>query len=309
MECNVSDYVIGKVGTKFVLLRVKKRDNGHIICATCDSTESKEIKVVDIVANLGTEPEYGKVFGCDVEPFVRTVERMFGVVHFFIRMHPKDTKDLLNSLVKATKMLRVAKLKHILPIDVHVRPKKGNISAQIIVQDDEPVLILRPKTTDNLLEIVLHEVGHLVYRTLLPESMRAVWVNTYHDLVDLNLIHVEDVRSVLSRMEEETTIKRFSKKLDVKDRALLTVGIRYMAKNAGLQESHLTLLFDQGYSLQHMWPTLDTQIVSLKPTLTDKAAKGPEYLFAEVLRLHLMGTMLPKDMKKLIVKSVGLCGE
>lgn len=315
MFCTKGEFVVYSGGKRCQLVKVTGIDSGTVSGILEKGRPYKKEDVSfpaeSIVANLGSKPHLGSAFSCLVEPFWKTVENEdWGPIHFFRRIKKSEYKILVQGLNEAFRWLDLQGLTSVLPIVIEVRPAKGKYAGtwkQTGKEDEPNIMTLKPKEFEDLYSTILHEMGHAVWGSILPDRYKAQWINMYRKLVMLQEVSAKKVNLIRDNfVKSALPIKEFRSTLDGEDQEIFDEGISYITSTHSINAEHINILIDQDEEVGEMWPK-SSELVDMEETITEYALTSVEELFSEALMLHANGTKLPRAMLSLMTKSLRVC--
>lgn len=294
-----------KEGVNVFLLNPKKR-----IDSEEDVEESVFVEYSDIVVNLGGTPKYGNVYGCHVEPHIKTIRhKKWGIIHFYRHLTSEEKENLRTALKKAYSRLKKAGVHKFLPVRLEIRHSRGKTEGwyqHSMKEGSTDCMVLCPKDFEDkklLLHLITHESGHGIW-TLVPSRLRAKWVSTYHKYVDLSKVVPATLKSIRIGLEECQSIKEYkSSSLSTKEKLILKHCTKYVNTVHGLRNAEIDILLEARKSLKNYWPSRPLEIPDIRIILTEYAKKNVSEFFAEAVRLHFTGTKLPKTVRKLLAET------
>ena len=272
-----------------------------------------DFKPEDVVANLGTSPMIGTVFGCKVEPLVRTlVHESFGDVHFFYKPVKAFRQALWDSLDFAYEQLEKHNLTEFMPCTLEVRQPSGKYAGYYKysgrdISEKPDVLCVKPADISAINYVVLHECGHGVwFRQLRSSKWRARWVKLYHKAVSVVEIETKEVMRILKGIQEQDDtglVSDYRGQLSEDDQRIFDACTAYISDYHNLDVKALDVLFQSGDDLTSLWPTV-VHVSDMSTHLTEYAMKSPEEYFAESFGLYMAGKKLPATTNELMVKTL-----
>lgn len=317
MEFTKDEYIIVKNEKgKPVLLLVKdvgENESEGILEGTRPDTVFHTFEPHQVIANIGDSPAGGSAFGCQIEPYWRTMDlKQLGELHFFRRISKKDWAELKTAIAECRRWLDSAELSSVLPIDLHLRPAKGRVLGTCVPAKGEnlPIITLRPKefVFTELLEVLMHEVGHLVYSMAMPDRLKAQWIGEYKSLISLEKVTTSHINTLFEQfIQSEAKVKAFHRNLEKEDNIIFKACLHYIKETHNLRPNHIDILVAQGDDIEDIWPSNSMDIQSIGDTITDYAKKSPEELWAEAFMLHSTGKKLPKTMAELMRNTLLAC--
>jgi len=301
-------YVILWVQDKKKLGQVVKKDTDYLQVVLEEGRPDPEtrqeltIEPADVILNLGPEPVHGSVHGCKVEPWHQTVDSDFwGQIHFFRKLCKEDKAELKKGMHAAQKALKKHRLSAFLPLDVEVRPAQGKYSGRYKYrQKGTDTLTLNPKDFHpaSVPHLVTHESAHGVWFRMVPQHLKAKWVQLYHAYTELTASTPQEIATLREELERSNmTVGQFKKASGMTD--MLKECLDYVKRKHGLTVQHVDILLDSDESVAKYWPKT-IQLFDIDIPVTDYSKESPEEFFAESLAMYLLGTKLPSRIEKAI---------
>lgn len=284
----------------------------------------------NIIADLGTKPHPGKVFGLDTANLYRkTIDHDFwGPINFFISMEKEDSLKLKKALDNTAAYLTKLGLDQYCDnLHTDIKAKQGKWAGKYIHSGKKEVpnrIWYAPEWANGkqavLEEIIYHEFGHVIrFNGLSSKQLRAKWQTLFQTTIQPVVISKDDVQDMLEKLKEgcsagEVTLPTFLKTLveesNDPDETTLQVKavLRWMKQIHRVSIKELSVLWDTNRmkSFQSLWPkgTVDTN--KLKPLVTEYATVNVEELFAECFALYCMKKKLPNSALELLETSLSL---
>lgn len=311
-------YVIGNDGRRNWLMQVSSCLDS-VVYGTLDkdraySPTDGEFNIRQIVAVLGPNPHAGNAYGCQIEPYERTlIHPQWNNVHWFVRMPKPEKTALKTSLDRVAKLLTSKRLFGFVAggeLQMEIRPPRGKYTGMyhFVNKDGGPQdrMILRPKMGVPTDYVVAHESGHGVYYRLMTDQQRARWIRLYHSYMKMQAFEPADIERLRDAyIEENQHVKDFRGQLEESDVLLFDNLIGTLCGTTRLTTRHLNELASDGSleTIRESWPVhvddSDFEIV-----VSEYGSKNPEEFFAEAFAFWLLGNKLPKRVLAAMEKTV-----
>lgn len=276
-----------------------------------DTSVTIDVHREDVMANLGKNPVYGKVFGVNVEPYDRTVEiKDWPPLRIYRRGLTKQNRDILKSAMASvfanlSKHKTQGVLKRVAYLELRTNAGKwAGTYKKNRAKDESPVDVISlnciPLDDKPYLEYVLtHEVSHGIWFHSVPKDVKGKWLNLYTKRITVNSFDEKRMKSLLKAViGYDGSVTDYVKEMaDEDETIILKEVIAYIKKVHKLDRNDLDLLHDSGNKdkLENLWPSI-TDIGTSNNDPTEYAMTNPKEFFAECLSLYLTGTKLSKDI-------------
>jgi hypothetical protein len=304
------DFVVVKVEgkTKNKLVKVLSKE-GDTLTVRVEGSKVKrervteEVQIQMVVVNLGPEPAFGQVYGCNVEPFISSTDTDWGPMHYYRKLEQEQKEKIKKSLKRCWTRLDQLKLTGFAPVVIEIRNGKGPEDGYYRVhkQDDVPdVLCLKPSdfAKENLDEILYHEAAHGLAFNTMPEQIWVRWIKLYTYYTKMGELTAKDLKAIQHAIE---TAGSFSCGLD-KDQ--LTACLAAVSANYGVRKHELKLMLEHNQSLDEIWPTHTLDMPDCEVPIREYSMKNCDEFFADAFAYHLMGKQLPKKIKRLLEETI-----
>lgn len=268
-----------------------------------ETQETLRFSMEDVVANLGPTPELGNAYKVKVEPFETSFHmKPWGDVFIFRKISEGELKVLRRGLQEVGEWIVKNKLDQFLPLEIHVRPSKGKYAGFYHSPrgaDAVPIITLQPKVMENMRYVLMHEYGHHIWFNMFPPSLKARWIQIYHDSINLSPVKDEKIASLLNdfRQTNERDLRAFRSELEDDEVALFDEIMGYIYNYHMLSQKHLQLLINEGYSLEPYWPSNALELQDMRVLVSEYAQKSPEELWPEALAFCLSNLPVPETLK------------
>lgn len=306
------DYIIARYRSKTVLCFVLNSGScSAVLEKTLHTDEPENITYEDenVLCNLGSNPQNGKIYGIDINPYRNTIDtKTFGPIHLFRDVPKKELKELRKAMKTVFKKFDEQASTAFLPLfQIHILPKKGKYAgsyhAKAKGSEVWDQIKLHPDTFSDPIYneyLIAHEFAHGLWYRCVPMNIRAKWMNLYQKRRKLSSIgqkHLDELYKELIRYEGG--IRDYMKevaddeeKLVIKE--VMTYFKRYQSMSA--DDVELMLTHDSG-KLADMWPNR-ALLSETRPDISTYAMTKVEEFFAEAVAYHMTDRTLPKDVQK-----------
>lgn len=309
MRTEINDYVIFTMEEKYFLGKVVKVKNNKLRIqlsgkheADKDSIAGTKFKINhdDIITNLGKEPEPGKAYNINIEPYYESsFVRPWGKVFIFRRLAQKEKEYTLKLLKNAGKVITATGLTDHLPIDIEIRPKNGKIGGKYQIKKGETILTVCSQNLDKetVNHVVFHEFGHHMLFNHMTDQDKSVWIDLYHRstivVKKFSDVRLNNLRKTLVKIG---SIKEF--KQENADSDLFKLALKNIREIHKIGQNDLQILLNNGNNLKDYWPNVELEMSDLNLYVSQYAGKSYEEYFCESLAYYLTGKKLPKEVKK-----------
>lgn len=264
-----------------------------------------------VVANVGPEPSFGKVFGVDIEPYRNTiVSKNFGPIHIYRELEAREITALKRAMKNLYPKLKKHRCDITLPIKFRVKPARGKYAGffkMITRKKDNEVLdyiSIMPKIMSDpqYLEYVLaHEIAHSLWFRAVPDDIKARWLKLYLKRLSLTNVKKDRLNSLGKEIVSyQGSINDYMKEMaDEDDIILIKEILKWVAKNRRISKREIKLLQDYDCDmLLDLWPT-HAELAQAKNDPTEYAMKNVDEFFAESVALKVAeGKKLSADIEK-----------
>lgn len=319
MKIQVNDFVLldDRSTSKPVLAKVKKKEgkiyHGNLSIEKCaiygEETYEVKFESSDIVANLGPEPAYGKVYKTDIEPYYGVVNhKLFKKpIGLMVDLDEEEEKTLiksLNSLGRAAK--KYGFLKYIRNIFVVLRPGLTKTAGTWSVhkEEGEKITIFLPRTETAFKALLpmdyifFHEIGHHLWNLYMKEEEKAKWFTLYHKAVNVEEISASTVTRMRAHLEEAGSIQSMKKSLDEDDSVKFNEILKQTMKAMSIKADEVNSILATRGNLSKYWITTPIQRSDSKVLITEYARKNSQELFCECVAHLLADLEMPEKLQK-----------
>jgi len=274
-----------------------------------DEPEHITYELEDVLCNVGPNPLDGKIYGCDVMPYKRTIEtKKFGPILIFRDMEPKELKALQAAMKSVYAMYEKQASVDFLPLyQIHLCPKKGKYAgsyhAKLKVGEAFDIMKLHPDTFSDPIYneyLIAHEFAHGLWFRCVPLNLRVRWMNLYQKRLKLSSVNEQHLADLCHEVVRyEGTLRDYMKEVAEDEEKLVIKEVLNYFKRYHVMSSDdidLMLAHDSG-KLADMWPTR-AMLSETRPDISQYSLKNVEEFFAEAISYHFSGRILPKDVQK-----------
>lgn len=308
------------VGTKFRGTIESERKG--LVVNTVEATNDQ------VLLNLGSDPDPGKVYGLDLtNRFRRCIEHPFwGNVLLFTRLETETLKLVKASLDRTAKKIEKLGLEHYTSlIDTHLVAKQGKWAGKYYhrppkseTEDSAHYVAYAPEFAANDAKImdyvVFHEFGHVVrYNGVLGKKLRVKWLKEYtRSIADFEITKTE-LKEVFDFLEncidQEVSLGKVLRDFIAEDEShapWIKAILRWFKEVHHLSPKDLSVLWDSQdlSSIKELWPTRSIDTSTLAPVVSDYACVNVEELFAEAFAFYCVGKKLPSRITQLVEASI-----
>ena len=264
----------------------------------------------DVVANLGSRPQFGTAYGAKVEVVRKKFSHdWFGKIRIFASCLDDDKlmADFKTHLRTAEKMVRKQRLPQ-LPLLFDVRHQAGKYAGMYKHRRGNlDVLTVRVAENDvnedYIKYIVAHEYAHGVWCRHVPAKIKRKWIYLYHQATTVKTVGKRELEQLLEDLKTAGSVNAFKKELETDDRKLLAAVFKHVKATHQLDHHHVQLLLSLEEEIDFLWPT-QIEIGNADLVLTSYAEVSPEELFAESFALWMTGKKLPKQVQNAVEKTM-----
>ncbi|QRE00073.1 hypothetical protein [Burkholderia phage BCSR5] len=332
MEFTAGDYLIGTVrdeagkSARKFLFKMESIHKG-IVTGTLEKNShipklrvQVEVPKKDVILNLGPDPAAGKVYGTEVGSLYkgRKTHEDFGALCWFYTPE-KETRDkILKGFSKAYKTLKANGLDYLIDPTTclwEVHPYNGGKYAGMYLRSANSEKMphrfqIHPECQplSEMQYVIHHELGHHWHYEFLKNStkLEAKWVRLFNSSIKIGQVKAEDCKRFLTDLlAQEDRPSDFKSNLSEEDTEAYKLILRTISQQHGITAKELDLLWEADYrdDLQYLWPKRVTN-KELAPVISEYACKNYKETIAEAFSYHLTGKKLPKEVVKLLEKSL-----
>ncbi len=278
-----------------------------------------EIKHEEVIAVCGPNPPPGKAWGADMTNLYRgrKTHDKWGDLNWFYQPSKEVSRELMGGFDKAYRLLKKVGLGALAGEDGvvwEVLPyTKEKYSGMYIHSGREGVPCryqIRPEImpATEYPEIIAHEVGHRVHLEYLKsKKLNSEWIQMYRRSLSVVTVSKSTCEQLLEAlMTGEDPPSAFKGQLEEDLVLPYKLILKYVSQIHGLSVREMDVLWDAGDKavITDLWPTKSLSQKDLKPLVTEYATKNVRELIAESFAHHVVGKKLPKDVTKLIERTI-----
>lgn len=262
----------------------------------------------DVIANYADSPEKMGMEVLRHESVIKAV----GSINYFVRPTKTLIKEIEKTVSKGYDELEKRALVSFFPINVEVRGEKGKLAGSYTtnMKTDLDTLCFHLLDGQSLRHTFFHEIGHGIFNRLVTKhSTKADWVEAYNELIAVDEITKHDLKRlyknfVASGME----MREFRKELEEEsDTVILKEILAYIKKyhRLSVQDLDILILDSKFDEIRKVWARDPLALTNANTTkISEYAAKSPTELFCEAFAFYMTGKKLPKEIKKLLEKTL-----
>lgn len=312
------DFLVVDAGTR-CLIKVKEVDGKTITGLNQKMKRDAEgkyekrfpitVKKSEVLVNLGPSPRPGKVYGVNIEPLYKKVDtNTVGEILFFADYDEKQTSVIKKALIRTVKKLKAKRLGGV-PFQVEVRNPEGKYAGwyHFLPKAEQDVLCIKPNldmTTPADLEYVIsHEYAHGIWYRMMRAENIAKWIALYDKHMALTSAEEGDLDSIYQEIVDAGSIREFQKNADEETQLVIKACLRSIRALHGVDRKHLDLLLRNGHSIEEYWPSY-VEYSEKNVIVTAYGSTKPEEFFAEAFAHWFVGKKLPKEVEKLLIRSL-----
>lgn len=315
---NADDYVVLRYNRKAKLVMIlNPKSHQAVLVDTLETEEPEHIKYedADIIANLGPKPSVGKVHGIHIEPMRKQAEKPYGLLCFYKKLEKEDVKKLKNAFNWMYAQLTEWQIQQALPVTrIEIREKKSKYAGMYVykraksgdVNDKIELYCADYGDLDYLKYVVAHETGHAVWFKLVPERIKARWLELYEKRISVDKFSEKQLTELLNDlMSYEGGIQAYAREIADDDTRLLIKEVyAYFKRTFRLDRKEVEMMMENSQKLGEMWPTATSLGRTVGVDLGSYAMTKPTEFFAECFAFHSTGKKLPKDCRKLMAETL-----
>jgi len=314
LTIKIGDFVAVRPDKKTFILLVDKikgeKARGTVYNKMPYTEETMDFLLEDVLANLGSNPKAGSIYGCSFDIFDSKAVSSFGDVNFFGNKSKKEKKEILAEIETFYTKIKKKSLHKFLPLIIEVQEEKGNLDGHYVHHykgDSLDILSFHLAHNVDNAHIFFHEYGHGVWYHLLDDRIRAHWTKAYYKHVEINRITKENYSQHLAAIEGQykQTVSDYRKTIaDKEEKKEFNKVLSQIKKVHALDLVDLDTLRSQNKSLKKFWPRLDIEESKFKMMVSDYAQKNSREHFCECFAMHMIGEKIPKSLQKLMEKTL-----
>jgi hypothetical protein len=315
MKTSVGDFVIvSNVGSslrnKLVkIVEIEEKECIGLLDVPSKEDENKSITFLqkEIIANLGRFPKAGSVFGCKIEPLLKTLKhKHFGEIRVYQKLKDDQLERLLhelNSFYSEIKARGHAKV----PYCIEVRNPQGKYAGyyKFLPKAEQDILCIKPDSSlEGLQYILAHEHAHGLYNRRYNARSRNKWIKCYHHYIALGEVSEEDLEQILDEIQSIGSIADYFKDAEADVKPIIKACLKYIFQVHGLSKHHLETALSIQESIADYWPVSAIDFSEKSIALTEYAMKNPEELHSESYAHWFLNRPLPKKIDSLLTDSL-----
>lgn len=324
---NKDSYVILDLDEKPVLAYAFTKGKAMLEKGIEDSETVKTVKFESsqVLACLGNSPKPGSsVFGITINPYEKTFKvKGWGQIHIYLKLKNRELKylkecieDVLKTLkkYKATDFLPLAGTKVYIPAskEVSYSAKKPTKANPDMLTD---TMTLHPETfkeKDYLKNVILKGCAIGVWKNQVPEDIKARWVSMFSKRTEIHTVDQATLDSMhdnlVSYLEENpgAWVKDFKNNVLEPEDGLILDSIFLKIKRIHYLSAPevLNVLKQRGVKRFDMYWPESTDFSEQVADINEDSGKSVEALFINAFTYHVDGRSLPKDVSKLMSKTL-----
>ena len=269
-----------------------------------------ECDPLDVVANLGPRPAFGKAFGCDIEPYHKTLRTNLSNsgVAVMVDLSEKEEDKLMSSF---SKIYKIAKehgfLKHIKQIRYVIRPGITSVAGMwsLSKAGTEKIDLYVPRADAAEKKalpfdyVIAHEIGHHIWNRYFEETEKASWIALHRKALAVEEANTAKVAHLRAGLVAAGSIKEYRKSLETdEEKRLFSEILSKVCKTFKIRPDEINALLKSGDNLAQFWLTTAVQRSDSSIIITEYARKNSQELFAECLAHYLTGVEMPEKLSK-----------
>lgn len=267
------------------------------------------VKHKDVIVNLGPTPPPGKVYGVNIEPLLKKEPtKIAGDILFFTRADEEQVATIKKAVVRTFKQLKKKRLGGI-SVSIEVRKSEGKYAGyyQFLPKAEEDVLCIKPSlemaTPEDMKYIISHEYAHGIwFRMMRPENV-ARWIALYDKHMAPTAVSGDALQEIYNEICDAGSVRGYMKECDDETLAAIKSCLKHIRSVHGIDRNHLDHLLRHGHDISEYWPEY-VEFSERNVIVSEYAMKSPEELFAEAFSFWFCGRSLPKDVQKLLDRSL-----
>lgn len=322
-----NDYIIvnDRINSKddFYLAKVMALSGNEVIARVEDDchipNDNHTVTVVrkHIEINLGASPRPGFVYGCDLNKLYqgKKFHETFGQIHFFYKPEKDVGSNLFRALDKSYKILKARNLEFLVEDIVYEvlafnKEKYAGYYTTSRKENVMPRVAIRPEcmSSSDYTYVMLHELSHhLDFKFLTDKKLRAYWIRLFNTSIKpVTTDEKVSIRLLNDLLDQEDKPSDFKSSLSEEDSLAYKMILRTISTVNGISVHELDTLFEAEMfdDIRELWPSRTIYKKELDPVITEYATKNVRECLAEAVSFHLVGKKLPKQVVKLVEKTL-----
>lgn len=308
MQVEAQDYVVVSLSKGMALGRVlkvgKKAVKTKVYNKDGTTMDVLEIDPQHVRVNYGPKLEGGaRVGSAVVEPKRKSLTSdLFESVSVHRSTTKAEAEELQDAVDSFASAVRKRKLDRGYAIDLQIRPGSSTAGRYFYRPKEETdVIHIRPQElgtpeSKSLLRYTLaHEYGHAVWAHSVGAKQRYVWIELYHEAVQVETSQVMELEGLLHDLEEAGGTSALARDLEPELRPLFRQCLSHIKRVHHLDSKHVDLALLNGRDLRDLWPAR-VDLGTSSVIVSEYARKSVEELFAEAFALWFVGSKLPQKV-------------
>lgn len=326
MKIKKDDYIVVRPpkGRNFLVKVSSASDSvvSGIVERDCHIQERRtliDVPVKDVVLNLGSEPAPGTVYGINLNHLYRgrKSHEAFGMINFFYRPKKEVTKELMKGFDKVERILNKNGLVKLIAdnivweIEAYAKEKYAGMYYRAKDEKSFARIKFKPEILPATQHpyVILHELGHHfhIHYLMKNHKLDAQWIKLYNTSIKVMNINKSVSQQLLdSLLEGDDRPSDLRGQLDEESTLAYKWILRVIQATHSLSVRELDRLFeaDMKDEISNVWPLYNIRKKDLAPVVSEYATKNYRELVAESFSMHLIGKELPKNVIKLLEKSI-----
>ena len=276
--------------------------------ATMESKSDKpeppvEFKTTEVLANLGSSPNTGSVYGIKVEPIRERLDSPFwGEIKIHHELDDDQRKMLKRTMSDVSTKMKSQNVPK-LAIETQIRTQAGKMAGFYKYQPKAESDVLCVKLDPDMSDLEYrfsHEYAHGIWYRCFTPKMKMAWVNMFHDAIKISKYSDKDLHSMLEDIKTNGDVRAFAKE-NPDDLPVLKAIFRYINQTHSMSRQHFEMALMLGENIDGYWPK-SIELGEKNEILSTYAKKCPEELWAESFSLKFIGKKLPSSISALLEK-------
>ena len=316
MEFNIGDYVVIRVGGRFVYGQTV--GNEHLIdsrkLAESDPESIRFDPRFDLIAVLGANPPQGcKAFGCTTDPFNQGRDMQgLGRLDMFVDANNAELEQLDLGIKLFTKVVKEHKLDSLLmrvkTFELRGPRKKSAVYQSSFKKEewhDKMTLTPADLVSDCVLESLIYGTTQNLWAHAVPKDVQLRWLLTYMKAKGLRRSKPEHLDSLLEQYKRVQNWKDLRSNIEDNLEPLVPVVLKAITSSRGLSASELDLIVkSKPERIEKLWPTWAELPTSSRDDIPMECLSSSLAFFQNLMTLFLRGKQIPKDLTKLCTETM-----
>ena len=261
----------------------------------------------DIIANYGKEPDLETL---KIETVINSyVVPVFGSVTEYRPVTEQGRKIIKQALAEVAEQVKDL---NIFPTRIFIKFNKGKKVGcyKYNKKEDITEISLMPQAMDkdHIKNILLHELGHAVWTSQVPDNIKVKWIKLYDRNVNRNKAATTEVVNLRTDLiNSDMKVNDYIKNME--DGSVLKKVMDKIKDLYNLKPQHIDLLIQQGNDLEEYWPKEGLYLTEYTPFVSEYATESVEEFFAESFMFFCGKENLPAIVNKALnytVKNAGI---